>query len=169
MLFIRVIENKRPGPALGWAAGHRVNSFLHAQKGSGGREAKRSCRREADLSSTTPRFTSAYSSPKTRTVISTLQTSTQDLLDFSPSFNASLVARGNPAISLQLLLCQTSSGTNRPQIPVPALKHDRRVTVTLPTQPGCLSEEDAPNMWRDRASTHTGTHVRVLPRRVSSV
>lgn len=88
VLFIRVIESKCPGPTLSWTAVHRVNSFLHAQRGSGGREAEQSCRREPDLSSAVWRFTSTGLSLKTQTVISSLQTSIQDLLDFLPSLSA---------------------------------------------------------------------------------
>lgn len=178
VLFICAIENKRPSPALGWAAGQRVNSFLHTQRGSGGKEAQQSRRREPDLSSATGQFASACLSLKTQTVISTLQTSTQDLLDFPPIFNAPFLARGTPLSASNCYFVKSPVAPIVPLIPVPALKHDCRVAVKphqrpphpLPhLQTGCLSEEDATNMWWDRANTRAGMHAQVLPRVVWSV
>lgn len=88
VLFISLIESKRPGPAQGWTTGHGEQSFLHTLKGSGRRKAKQTRRR----AQTCPQ--PHQSSLKTQTVISTLQTSTQDLSDFCRGLGAPFLARG---------------------------------------------------------------------------
>lgn len=99
---------------------------------------------EEDLSSATEWFTSVSLSLKTQTVISTLQTSTQDLLDIPP--NSCAVAL---ASALAALLSAPSLNLHKPPVAqivllilVPALKHDCRVAVTpssawLPFYRGC--------------------------------
>lgn len=141
VLFIRVIESKCPGPTLSWTAVHRVSSFLHAQRGSGGRETEQSCRRQPDLSSAVWRFPSTGLSLKTHTVISSLQTSTQDLLDFLPSLSA--LARGTQLSASRLHFVKPPVAPIVLLILNPVLKHDGGVTVTpqfsawLPFPRGC--------------------------------
>lgn len=136
--FIWVIENKRPGPALGWTAGHHVNNFLLAQRGSGGREAWQIWRR--DLSSTTQWFTSICQSLKAKIVISTFQTSSQDLLDF-PQFSAPLLARRSSSASSLYFVKPPAAPIVLLTLAV-ALKHDCRVAIAppsawLPLRRGC--------------------------------
>lgn len=83
-----------------------------------------------------------------------------------PSFSAPFLARGTPLSASSLYFVKPPVAPIVPLIPVPALKHDCRVAVNPPVWLGCLSQEDATNMWWDWASTHTGTHTQVLPRGV---
>lgn len=116
VLFICAIENKRPSPALGWAAGQRVNSFLHTQRGSGGKEERARpvlghwavC-----ISLPVPQDTNRY-------------LHFADLhprfVGFPSHFQCPVPGQRNSAVSLQLLLCQISSGTNRPLNPRPSIE-----------------------------------------------
>lgn len=86
------------------------------------------------------------------------------LLDLPPSFTAPFLARGTPLSASSLHFVKPPVAPIVLLIPVPALKHDCRVAViSPPIWLGCLSQEDATNMWWDWASTHTGTLEQVLP------
>lgn len=130
VLFILVIEDNCPGPALDWTAGHGVNSFLHAQKGSGGREAWQGGRRNA--------------SPKNCTGSQKPTCSSRDELLSPPcrpppkiswisplSFSASFVATGSQVSASS---CDFIKPPVAPVVLKSKSQHDCRATLTLSTQ-----------------------------------
>lgn len=118
--FIRVIKNKCPRSALGWTDGHRVNSSLHAPRGSERRETQRRWRRKPDLSSASLTFTSARLSLKDINRYLHIADFHPRFVGFSSQFRCLIPGQRNSTVSLQPLHCQISIGTKRSFNPSPS-------------------------------------------------
>lgn len=76
--------------------------------------------------------------PSRHKPVSLLQTSTQELLDFSPSRSAPFLARGNQLSASSLDFVKPPVAPIFPLFLVPALKHDCRVAVTPTLSPAAF-------------------------------